>query len=437
MARKIRIIGSSLCVMVFIAAIIAICVVGGNSVARIKNVVVSKTNDTSVALEWSGAEDVDGYIVFKKSANDKDYTKGAVVNDPATTKTVVAKLNPYTEYSFYVVAFKGAGDDEIIGKKKSAVTTVTLPQTPVVKVDSTNKGELNITWKEIKNSAGYELYYKGGSDEKTEVIEDKLDAKRLLKDKTADTKYTVKVRSFVYKSKEKIYSPWSKPQSVVISNFQIQSSTIDPSKPMVALSFDDGPDYKSSSKRILDVLEKYNAKASFFMLGRNAMGNSDNLKRKVELGMEIGNHTYDHEHYGKNVTANDILKASQAIENACGVYPTAFRSPGGMTNEVIRNECKSEGMPLYYWSLDTKDWKYRDGNKVYNTVMNNVEDGDIILMHEIYSSTADAVEKMVPALIAKGYQLVTCSDLIKYKTGSAPVAGTQYVDADTINNSTN
>ena len=73
---------------------------------------------------------------------------------------------------------------------------------------------------------------------------------------------------------------------------------------------------------------------------------------------------------------------------------------------------------------------------VYDAVMNNVSDGDIILMHEIYESTADAFEKMVPELIKQGYQFVTCDELIRAKTGSAPTAGTQYVDGKTVNNET-
>jgi peptidoglycan/xylan/chitin deacetylase (PgdA/CDA1 family) len=93
-------------------------------------------------------------------------------------------------------------------------------------------------------------------------------------------------------------------------------------------------------------------------------------------------------------------------------------------------------MPLYYWSLDTEDWKSRNADKVYDTVMKHVKDGDIILMHEIYSSTADAVAKIVPALIEQGYQLVTCEQLIAVKSGANPQAGQQYVNATTINNKT-
>ncbi len=93
-------------------------------------------------------------------------------------------------------------------------------------------------------------------------------------------------------------------------------------------------------------------------------------------------------------------------------------------------------MALYYWSLDTEDWKYRNADHVYKAVMNNVQDGDIILMHEIYPSTAEAVERMVPELVKKGYQLVTCEELIKAKTGKEPEAGTQYLNATTVKNET-
>ena len=86
-------------------------------------------------------------------------------------------------------------------------------------------------------------------------------------------------------------------------------------------------------------------------------------------------------------------------------------------------------MSAYYWSIDTQDWSSRDADAVYHAVVDNVSDGDIILMHEIYDSTADAVERMVPELIEKGYQLVTCHDLIAAKGGSEPVPGTQYADA--------
>ena len=93
-------------------------------------------------------------------------------------------------------------------------------------------------------------------------------------------------------------------------------------------------------------------------------------------------------------------------------------------------------MPLYYWSIDTLDWKSKNADAVYNKVMKQVKDGDIILMHELYDSTAAAVERMVPELIKQGYQLVTCEQLVYAKTGKKPVPGTQYLNATTIKNQT-
>ena len=136
------------------------------------------------------------------------------------------------------------------------------------------------------------------------------------------------------------------------------------------------------------------------------------------------------------VTVEDIKDASDAIYNACGQYPTAFRSPGGNTTQLILDECQAENMVLYYWSLDTQDWKYRDAQKIYDTVINNVEDGDIILMHEIYDSTAKAVEMIVPELIKQGYQIVTCQELVTAKTGAAPEIGHQYMNATKIKDKT-
>lgn len=89
-------------------------------------------------------------------------------------------------------------------------------------------------------------------------------------------------------------------------------------------------------------------------------------------------------------------------------------------------------MPLYYWSIDTQDWLSRDADKVYESVINNVGDGDIILMHEIYNSTADAVKRIVPKLQKMGYQLVTCKELVYAKNGKSPEPGVEYFSATKI-----
>ena len=83
-------------------------------------------------------------------------------------------------------------------------------------------------------------------------------------------------------------------------------------------------------------------------------------------------------------------------------------------------------MSLYYWTVDTRDWKTRNAKKTISKAL-SAKDGDIILMHDIYKQTADAVEKIVPKMLKKGYQFVTVSELIKIKTGKEPKAGVQYM----------
>jgi len=283
-------------------------------------------------------------------------------------------------------------------------------------------------------------YVKGDGSDFTgcseDYVEDKAVPNYSVEGLEPKTTYSVRVRSYIPYDGGWLYGEWSDAQSVEIAEKVEMASDVDPSKPMVALTFDDGPGYNGASDKILDILEQYGARATFFMVGKNAKDHPKNLQRKVDLGMEIGNHTWDHNHYGSAVTASDIKQCSDAIYGACGVYPTCFRSPGGNTTSTILTECASEKMTAYYWSLDTQDWKSRDANKVYYKVMDNVQDGDIILMHEIYDSTAQAVEWLVPELIKQGYQLVTCQELVYAKTGEMPQTGHQYMNGTTIKDKT-
>ncbi|MCR5208223.1 MAG: polysaccharide deacetylase family protein [Eubacterium sp.] len=280
---------------------------------------------------------------------------------------------------------------------------------------------VKVRW-EVKACDGYQLLYsrtKAFKKHKLITVKNGERKYKRVRNLKPNQKYYFKIRTYKLVDGKKVKSDWSKVKTVKPKAYP----------KMIALTFDDGPGYNDVSERILDVLEKYGVKATFFMVGKNAADHPKNLERKLALGCELGNHTQTHEHYGKNVTRSDIQKCTKSIKKACGKKPSSFRSPGGSTTSLIRDECLDEGMPLYFWSIDTLDWKYRDADRVYNAVMNNVKDGDIILMHELYSSTADAVERMVPKLLKKGYRLVTCEELILAKTGKLPEAGVQYISA--------
>ncbi len=441
MAKKIRIAGIFLIILIIIAAFSAMAVVQSKTVSDVEKFEVEKASSNSITFSWKKASSADGYFIYVADEENKEYEKAATIKDGSKKEYTLKNLEQATVYKFYITAYKG--DSEIVeSKEHPSIGACTLPETQKIQsLESTDVGLMKVRWVINSNAKGYQLQYVQGdgsdfSSAKTVNIKDKAKPYYSVNKLKEKKQYSVRVRTYISYKDKTVYGAWSKTASVKIQEKVNMASNVDTKKPMVALTFDDGPGYNHSSDKILDVLEKYNARATFFMVGRNAKDHPDNLKRKVALGCELANHTWNHNNYGKSVTAKDIKKCSKAIYEACGQYPTAFRSPGGITTSVIRAECKKENMPLYYWSLDTQDWKSRDADKVYNAVIKNVRDGDIILMHEIYDSTAEAVEKMVPKLLKEGYQLVTCEELVFAKTGKRPVAGTQYVTATSTNNTT-
>lgn len=198
-------------------------------------------------------------------------------------------------------------------------------------------------------------------------------------------------------------------------------SGIDPARPMVALTFDDGPSAPVTN-RILNSLEANGGRATFFMVGSRVPGNAASVQRMVALGSEVANHTNDHKYLpnlGDSGIRSQVGTTSQKIQEASGVGPVMVRPPGGYYNTASLNTLGSMGMPAIMWSIDTKDWKTRNAQSTIRSVLDHVQDGDIVLMHDIYSTTADAAEVIIPELVARGYQLVTVSELAAYRGGMA------------------
>lgn len=198
---------------------------------------------------------------------------------------------------------------------------------------------------------------------------------------------------------------------------------VDSSTPMVALTFDDGPSLVTN--RVLDCLNQYGAKATFFVVGKNAKARPGILKRAYDSGMEIASHTMTHPNL-KSLSAEGITtelnNASDAVFSATGARPTLLRPPYGNYNQTVSEVC---GVPMITWSIDTLDWKTRNAESTVNTVLGEVKDGSVILMHDLYDPTAAAVEQIVPALIERGYRLVTVSELARAK-GYTMTAGQVY-----------
>ena len=131
--------------------------------------------------------------------------------------------------------------------------------------------------------------------------------------------------------------------------------------------------------------------------------------------MEIGNHTANHPKLtslSSSGVASEINSNATYIENAIGIRPTIVRPPyGSYSSSTI----SAAGTPFILWSIDTLDWKTRNADSTVNAVLSKVKDGDIILMHDLYSQTAAATERIVPALIERGFELVTVSELAELK----------------------
>ncbi len=199
---------------------------------------------------------------------------------------------------------------------------------------------------------------------------------------------------------------------------------LDPDKPMVALTFDDGP-YTPVTSKILEVLNKYDARATFFIVGSRVPSYEDMVKQAYEQGNEIATHTYNHANLTKLTTKQmkeELRKSRDIIKDVIGCSFSTLRPPGGNINDNMRNNIK---VPMIYWSVDTEDWKSRNAKSVLQECK-VIQDGDIVLMHDLYPSTAEAVQKLVPRLIKKGYQLVTVDELFHYK-GIKAEAGKVYM----------
>lgn len=427
-------------VLVALAVVTCLIAIAGSfrGVGEVSSLQAEEVSAHQIVLSWEKAKNADTYHVLMAQGDSLGFEEIQSLND--TDTCTVSDLEQATAYSFKVTAYRG----DKAGEPVKLANIVTLPDTPeVTNLFSAKAGTLHVDWSKNEKASGYLVEYKknGGSydADHTLTVSDPGECRADIDNLEKDADYSVRVSAYIEQDKRLVSVPSAEQSVKVVAQDtpvmpkamdQQVDPAIDPNKPMIALTFDDGPALGSDSgDRILDTLEKYNVRATFFMLGSTAGDASENLKRKVELKMEIGNHTWNHTHLGDAVTPDDIRTGSNGIYDACGQFPTCFRSPGGATTATIMTECAAENMPLYYWTIDTQDWSSRNADAVYSSVMDNVKDGDIILMHEIYDSTADAVERMVPALIEKGYQLVTCHDLMVLKGGIEPVPGKQYASA--------
>ena len=194
---------------------------------------------------------------------------------------------------------------------------------------------------------------------------------------------------------------------------------IDPNKKMIAITLDDGP-HKTNTLKVIELFEKYNGRATFFMLGKNAelyfllVGTRASVN---EHGFEIGSHSWDHPDLKKldlNGINDQIVNTQNAIFKITGYEPKFIRPPFGSINDTVKTAISNNGMKIALWNLDTEDWKLKDANKIKDVIVNKAFDGAVILIHDIHSFTVNGLELALEELNNRGYQFVTLDTLEQY-----------------------
>lgn len=184
-------------------------------------------------------------------------------------------------------------------------------------------------------------------------------------------------------------------------------------KKLIALTFDDGP--SNNTKYFIKELQKRDALVTFFVVGNRVKKYEDVLKEAYLMGNQIGSHTYSHKnllYFNEEEITKEIEKTNEAIYNVIGTKPTIIRVPYGNINKKIRS---ISNMNHILWNVDTLDWKYKNSNRVYKEIIKHAEDGNIILLHDIFKTSVNGVLKAIDELKKQGYEFVTIDEMVYLK----------------------
>ena len=350
-------------------------------------------------ISWDKVSGAKQYIRYKKVTTDE--VKLIKLGTTTKLKYTDKKIKAGNLYEYFVVATDGT----LTSEPSETVYNMVGPDSFELTDIFTKKNKIKIKWPEVTAAKSYVIYKKNASGKYKKLAEVAKNTYTDAKVKKGE-KYSYKVSYVVELSNGEKLEKKSKA-------YTFMASSIDPDKKMVALTFDDGPGMYT--QEIVDCLKKNDARATFFVLGCNVDNYKSAVKNAYDIGCEIGNHSYDHKilsYLSSGQVAKQMADADVKIKKVTGEVPSLMRAPGGGVNKTVQN---SVGKPIILWSIDTMDWKTRNTDKTISCVMNNVSDGDIVLMHDIHAPTKRAALSIIPALKKKGYQLVTVSELAKYR----------------------
>ncbi len=210
-------------------------------------------------------------------------------------------------------------------------------------------------------------------------------------------------------SQSNILTPASESDMLLVT--ETVTALEDVSEKRIALTFDDGPNGARTTK-LLELLDKYDAEATFFLVGERIELYPKQLKEIISHGNEIGNHTYGHRNLQKLSEADverEITKTNDLVYKLTDTMPTLLRPPYGAISRDIK---ELFGMQIALWNLDPRDWQNHDAEKVSDYILSRCKDESVVVLHDSNKTTIEAVEIILEALSKKGYKFVTMSELI-------------------------
>ena len=202
--------------------------------------------------------------------------------------------------------------------------------------------------------------------------------------------------------------------SVISEDFKERINNLTKGDEKIAyLTFDDGP--SQYTDKILQILKKHNAYATFFVVGIKVSFYDDTLREILKQGSEIGNHSYSHKlltRLSEEEFKEDLNKTQEVIKKITGFTPKVFRPTyGGYTSKIK----KYTDLSFVLWDVDSRDWEVKKKNKILKNVLPNVKSGSIVLMHDNHEYSLKALDTMIKELKADGYKFVTVSELLEFK----------------------
>ena len=210
------------------------------------------------------------------------------------------------------------------------------------------------------------------------------------------------------------YRNTSKEEEVVSIIPEVRDLTKYQDKKLIAFTFDDGPS-ETNTNYLLDNLDKYDAKVTFFVLGSRVNSNKETIKRAYLEGNDIGSHTYNHRNLNllsDIALMDEVKKTNEAIKDVIGTSPTLLRPPYG---NLTAHGKELANMSIVLWNIDPLDWKYKDKNRVAQEIIEHAHDGAIVLVHDIYKSSVEGALLAMEELQKQGYAFVTINEMAQLR----------------------